>query len=142
MSEAATQEKPVRPVPKASSFVDTAPFWEGCKRKELWLQYCPDTGRFQHYPRPVSIWTGKRNLEWRQVSGAGVVYAATVIRIPGVGLDGRLPLSVATIDLDEGVRLLGNITNAEPGQVTIGARVEIDWELLADDIHYPAFRLV
>lgn len=131
-----------RPVPKPNTFVDTRPFWEGAKRKELWLQYCRDTGRFQHYPRPVSIYTGSRNLEWRQVSGKGVVYAATVIRIPGTGTEGRLPLNVATIDLDEGARLLGNITNAEPGAVQIGARVDLDWERLADDIWYPAFRLV
>ena len=138
MSESAD----ARPVPKPNVFVNTEPFWEGARRKELWLQYCLDTGRFQHYPRPVSIYTGSRNLEWRQVSGKGVVYAATVIRIPGVGLEGRLPLNTCTIDLDDGARLLGNITNAEPGEVAIGARVELDWEMLADDIYYPAFRLV
>ena len=99
MSETA---KAGRPVPKPNTYVDTTPFWEGAKRKELFLQYCKDTGRFQHYPRPVSIYTGSRNLEWRKVSGRGKIYANTVIRIPGPGIDGRLPLPVVTVDLEEG----------------------------------------
>ncbi|HWW49660.1 MAG TPA: Zn-ribbon domain-containing OB-fold protein [Xanthobacteraceae bacterium] len=138
MSEATAS----RPVPKPSVYVDTTPFWEGAKRKELFLQYCKDTGRFQHYPRPVSIYTGSRNLEWRQVSGRGTVYANTVIRIPGPGLEGRLPLSVVTVDLEEGARILANIVGSPPEDVKIGAAVEVVWDLLADDIYYPAFRLV
>jgi len=139
MSEAA---KVGRPVPKPNTYVDTTPFWEGMKRKELFLQYCKDTGRFQHYPRPVSIYTGSRNLEWRKVSGRGKIYAHTVIRIPGPGLDGRLPLPVVTVDLEEGARILGNIVGSPPEDVKIGAAVEVVWDHLADDVYYPAFRLV
>jgi len=36
----------------------------------------------------VSIFTGSRNLEWREVSGKGTIYACTVIRVPGPGLEG------------------------------------------------------
>lgn len=136
-----TQIKP-RPIPKPGTYVDTAPFWEGVRNRELVLQYCSDTGRFQHYPRPVSIYTGSRNLEWRKVSGKGVIYAKTVVNIAGPGLEGRLPLPVVTVDLDEGARLLGNIVDSEPSQIVIGARVEVAWDHIADDVYYPAFRLV
>ena len=139
MSETA---KAGRPVPKPNTYVDTTPFWEGAKRKELFLQYCKDTGRFQHYPRPVSIYTGSRNLEWRKVSGRGKIYANTVIRIPGPGIDGRLPLPVVTVDLEEGARILGNIIDSNVEQIKIGTAVEVAWDHLADDIYYPAFRLV
>jgi len=137
MSDTAT----ARPIPKQGTYVDSAPFWEGAKKQELWLQVCEDTGKFQHYPRPVSIYTGSRNLGWRQVSGNGVIYARTVLRIPGVGTDGRLPLPIATIDLDEGARILGNIIDAEVEDVKIGCKVKVAWELLGEDIYYPAFRL-
>ncbi len=131
-----------RPVPKTSVYVDTAPFWEGAKAGKLVLQFCKDTMQFQHYPRPVSIYTGSRNLEWRQVSGKGTIYACTIIRVPGPGLEGRLPLSVATVLLDEGVRILGNILNVDPGAVAIGKRVELTWDRLSDEVQYPAFQLV
>ncbi len=136
-----TSEVKPRPVPKPGTYVDTSPFWDGVKRRELTLQFCKDTGRAQHYPRPVSIYTGSRNLEWRTVSGNGVVYAKTVVNIAGPGLDGRLPLTVVTVDLDDGARILGNVLDAEPDAVRIGSRVEIAWDHLADDVHYPAFRL-
>jgi uncharacterized OB-fold protein len=135
-------EKAGRPVPKASVYVDTVPFWEAAKQGKLVLQYCKDTGRFQHYPRPVSIFTGSRNLEWREVSGRGTIYACTVIRVPGPGLDGRLPLSVATVELDEGVRILGNVLNIDPEKVAIGQRVEVAWDRLNDEVPYPAFNVV
>lgn len=106
------------------------------------MQFCKDTKQFQHYPRPVSIYTGSRNLEWRQVSGKGTIYACTVIRVPGPGLEGRLPLPVATVLLDEGVRILGNILNVDPETVAIGQRVELTWDRLSDEVQYPAFKIV
>jgi uncharacterized OB-fold protein len=130
-----------RPTPKPNVYVDTTPFWNGVREGKLVLQFCPETKQFQHYPRPVSIYTGKRNIEWRQVSGKGTIYACTTIRIPGPGLEGRLPLCVATVDLDEGVRFIGNVLNCAPEQVTIGARVKLAWDRLNEDSQYPAFEL-
>jgi uncharacterized protein len=135
-------EKAGRPVPKASVYVDTAPFWEPAQRGKLMLQYCKDSQSFQHYPRPVSIFTGSRNLEWREVSGKGTIYACSVIRVPGPGLDGRLPLAVAIVELAEGVRILGNILSVAPEKVAIGQRVEVAWDRLGDDVAYPAFNVI
>ena len=129
-------------MPKANRFVETEAFWQGIEERELRLQYCPDTEQFQHYPRPVSIYTGKRNLEWRKVAGTGTVYACTIVRVPGPGLDGRLPLSVVTVELDEGVRILGNVLNADPVTVAIGQRVELAWDTIGEDTAYPAFNIV
>ncbi len=131
-----------RPVPAPDGYVPTTPFWEGARAGKLMLQYCRDTNRFQHYPRPVSLATGSRNLEWREVSGNGVIYACTTVRIPGPGIAGRLPLAVATVELDENVRLLANILDCEPAEVTIGKRVCLAWDRLDGDTPYPAFRLI
>jgi uncharacterized protein len=131
-----------RPAPKSSLYVDTTPFWEGTRKGKLVLQYCKDTERFQHHPRPVSMFTGSRNIEWREVSGKGTVYACTIIRVPGPGLDGRLPLSVVTVELDEKVRILGNILNKEPLSVAIGQRVEVAWDRLDGDVSYPGFNVI
>ena len=136
------QDVKPRPVPKAKKYVATDSFWQGTKDGALLLQYCPDTEQFQHYPRPVSIYTGKRNLEWRKVAGTGTIYAATIVRVPGPGMDGRLPLAVVTVELDEGVRIMGNIMNVEPDAVAIGQRVALAWDAINDDIAYPAFNLV
>ncbi len=135
------KEKPARAIPRQGVYVDTSPFWDGMREGKLMLQYCTEAKKFQHYPRPVSIYTGRRTLEWRQASGNGTIYATTVVRIPGPGLDGRLPLCVATIELDEEVRMIANILDCTPEQLKIGARVTLAWDALSDDVRYPAFRL-
>jgi uncharacterized OB-fold protein len=141
MSTTANNTAPARPVPRENVFTDTAPFWEGVRNHKLMLQYCTEAKKFQHYPRPVSVYTGRHTLEWREVSGKGEIYACTVIRIPGPGLDGRLPLCVATVQLDEGVRIIANILNCKPEQLAIGKRVRLAWDTLVDDKQYPAFVL-
>src|SRR3954453_2111629 len=130
-----------RPVPKPDVYVPSKPFWDGARAGKLMLQFCKDTNRLQHYPRPVSIYTGGRNLEWREVLGKGEIYACTIVRVPGPGLEGRLPLSVATVELDEGVRIIANIIGSNPEEVTIGRKVVLAWDELDGGTPYPAFRL-
>ncbi|ANN80462.1 DNA-binding protein [Bordetella flabilis] len=130
-----------RPIPKQGVYVDTRPFWDGIAQGKLVLQYCTVAGRFQHYPKPVSSYTGRRALEWREVSGKGVIYAATVVRIPGPGVEGRIPLCVATVELDEGVRIIANILNCEPAELAVGKRVRLAVDHLAPEHPYPAFEL-
>ena len=132
---------PARPIPRIGSYVDTQPFWDGIAQGKLMLQYCTEARRFQHYPKPVSVYTGRRTLEWREVKGTGVIYACTVVRIPGPGLEGRLPLCVATVELDEGVRLIANVLDCPPEQLKIGQRVKLAWDQLTPEQRYPAFVL-
>lgn len=133
---------PARPVPKQGVYVDTKPFWDGIAQGKLVLQYCTATQRFQHYPKPVSGFTGRRTLEWREVSGQGVVYACTVVRIPGPGVEGRIPLCVATVELDEGVRIIANVLRCGPGDLAVGRRVQLAIDQLTPEQPYPAFELV
>lgn len=131
---------PARPVPRVGNYVDSQPFWDGIAAGKLVLQYCTEAKRFQHYPKPVSGYTGRRTLEWRETSGQGTIYACTVVRIPGPGLEGRLPLCVATVELDEGVRLIANV-QCRPEELEIGRRVTLAWDALTPEQNYPAFRL-
>ena len=55
------------------------PFWEATRQKKLVIQYCKTAKKFQHFPRPVSIFTGRRrDIEWREVSGKGMVFSYTI----------------------------------------------------------------
>lgn len=135
-------DAPKRPAPKENAYVDARPFWEGVRARKLVLQFCKDSGKFQHYPRPVSIYTGSRNLGWREVSGRGAIYACSVVRIPGPGVEGRLPLSIAIVELEEGVRIITNILERKPENVKIGQRVALAWDTLDGGVPYPAFKVV
>ncbi len=137
-----SEEKTQRMLPKTGLFIDTEPFWQGTERGELMLQYCPDTEQFQMFPRPVSMYSGRRELEWRKVSGRGTIYAATIVRVAAPGLEGRVPLSLVTVELEEGVRILGNVLDRDPETVAIGQKVELAWDPISADVQYPAFKVV
>lgn len=137
-----SESKPNRPVPKPNTYLPTQPFWDAAKQGKLVLQRCTETGKFQHPPRPVSVYTGRRTLEWHEVSGNGTIYGHTVVRIASPDLEGRIPLCCATVELDEGVRIIGNVLGCAPEDLQIGRRVRLAWDKLNDDVNYPAFRLV
>src|SRR5258707_3703553 len=55
------------------------PFWEATRQKKLVIQYCKTAKKFQHFPRPVSIYTGRRrDIEWREGSGKGTGFSSPI----------------------------------------------------------------
>jgi uncharacterized protein len=127
------------PAPEPSSF--TGPFWEATRERRLLLQYCNVARKFQHYPRPVSIYTGRKTIEWREVAGAGTVYAFTVTHRAPPAFRGREPYVVATIELDEGVRLMSNVVGPAAADVRVGARVRLCWSPMTGGFNFPTFEL-
>jgi hypothetical protein len=129
-----------RPAAQKSSF--TAPFWEAARKRRLVMQYCTVARKFQHYPRPVSIYTGRKTIEWRAVEGGGFIYACTVTRRGPPAFRGREPYIIATIELDEGVRLMSNVVvDGSHPEVSIGSRVKLYWSPMEDGFNFPVFGL-
>ncbi len=115
------------PAPVPSDF--SLPFWEATKERKLLLQYDPDAKRYQFFPRPSSLFSGKRNLEWRPSAGNGSVYTFTIVhRAPLPAFAARTPYVVASIELDEGVRIMAQIRGCPAEDVRIGMRVRLAWE--------------
>ncbi len=112
------------------------PFWEATKNGKLVLQYDPESKRYQFWPRAISVTTGKQNLEWREASGKGKLYSYTVTYVPVAGFEDKTPYVVGLVELDEGVRIMGNMPNVKPDQVKIGMPVKVGFEKLSDDISY------
>ena len=136
---AAKPALPQRPQPVPTSI--TREFWEATRDRRLLLQYCTVARKFQHYPRPVSIYTGRHTLEWREVSGNGKIYAFTLTLRAPPAFRGREPYMIATVELDEGARIMSNIVDCRAEDVKIGARVQLRWDPLEDGLHYPVFAL-
>lgn len=125
MTEILARDRLPGPVPSDFS----RPFWEATKQKILLLQYDPQAQRYQFFARPISIFTGRRNLEWRPAAGTGSVYTYTVVhRAPLPAFARRTPYVVASITLDEGVRIMAHLINCRPDDVRIGMKVRLAWE--------------
>lgn len=119
-----------RAVPRSFRF--SRPFWEATRERKLLLQYCPATGRYQFYPRPVSLFTGRTDIEWREVSGRGEVFAYTVAHVARPPFAGHTPFLIATVTLDEGVNIVGDVINCSMDEIAVGMRVRPAWAPLPD----------
>lgn len=126
-----------REAPKHRSF--SKPFWDATREKKLLLQYDPAVGKFQFYPRATSIYTGRRNLEWREASGKGAVFSYTIARRARPPFQGKEPFFIAVVTLDEGVNVMGNMVDCAMDEMKIGLRVRPYWSLLPDGTHMLMF---
>ena len=109
------------------------PYWEGTREKKLILQYCCATGKFQHYPRPVSIYTGRRrDIEWREVSGKGAIFSFCITHRGSSAFRGQEPYAVISVTLDEGVNGIANMMHCTRNELHIDLRVRPCWLPLED----------
>ncbi len=110
-----------------------APFWEATRRGELVLPWCHECEEPFWYPRATCPRCLSDAVEWRAATGNGVVYAASVQHLPGPGRDAADgPYVVVLVDLDEGVRVTGNVLECAPDAVHVGMPVRAAWEPLSD----------
>ena len=129
--------RPDRPQPPSTP--DSEPFWEATRERRLKLQWCLSCNRVVHFPRSLCPHCGGRDLQWREAPGTGTVYSFTVDHRPPPPF-GPDPWVVALVELDEGARLMTNISGCSADQVRIGMPVEVAWEPLPDGRHLPIFQ--
>ena len=117
------------------------PFWEGTTARELRFQRCGDCDAAVWYPRLRCPCCLGDDLRWMRSSGQGSIYTFNVMRRPGNPMMAdEVPYVVALIDLDEGYRMLTNITGCAPEAIECGQRVEVAWDVeLSDGRRLPTF---
>jgi uncharacterized protein len=109
----------IAPVPDA----DDAFFWDGVRRGALLLQACADCGAIRHPPAPMCARCRSLRWEAREASGRGTVYSWIVSRHPTA--PDTQPRVVVLVQLDEGVRVVSNLVEADPGDVRNDMPVEV-----------------
>ena len=119
-----------RPLPNPDE-MDTAAFWAATKDGELRYQQCNSCDTVVFYPRRHCTGCTNGELVWKKASGKGTVYTFSIVRQSyHPFFRNQVPYAVAWIDLDEGPRLLSNITGVTDPmtEVSIGMKVEVEWE--------------
>jgi uncharacterized OB-fold protein len=119
---------PVRPVINR----DNAYFFEGTSARELRIQKCNACGVLRHPPGPACPDCGAFDRGYVVATGEGTVFSYLVHHAPQVP-GKQLPLVIALLDLDEGVRMVAEVT--EP--VEIGDRLQVGWNVIDDDLTLP-----
>lgn len=128
-----------KPLPNLAG--DSLPYWEGCKEGKLLLQRCVRCKRFRFYPRWLCPHCSSADVEWVQASGRGVVHAVTVVhRAPSKAFAKDCPYVIALVELEEGVRMMSNVTDCPSESVVIGMPVQVYFDPVTPEVTLPKFR--
>lgn len=114
---------------------DTEFFWAGTVVGELRIQACNACGELRHPPGPVCPSCHAMDRGYVVASGRGTVHSFLVHHAPAVP-GKRLPLTLALVELDEGVRMIGEVA----GDVAIGDAVEVWFDPIDDDVTLAKWR--
>lgn len=118
------------PKPQPVSQPESDRYWDGLKNEEIWLQRSIATGKYQFYPREISIHdpeSGNAGLEWIQASGNAELFTFAIVHAPPHrGFMGDVPYIAAMVQLEEDVIVPTNIVGVapEPENLQIGMKLK------------------
>ena len=118
---------------------DTEYFWAGAAAGELRIQRCDGCGTLRHPPGPRCLSCGAMSAGYVVAAGTGEVYSYVVHHHPPVP-GKKLPITIALVQLPEGVRMVGELLGSDPDQVRIGLPVRAEFIRVDDDLALPAWR--
>jgi uncharacterized OB-fold protein len=120
---------------------DTRFFWDGLKDHKLLIQQCSGCGVLRHPPRPMCPHCNSLSWDAIESSGRGEVFSFVMPQHPPYPWF-EYPYIVVLVDLEEGVRLVSNLCDVNPGDVSIGMAVRVFYEHFEDGLVLPQFRPV
>jgi uncharacterized OB-fold protein len=114
------QEGPRRARPAYNR--DNAFFAEGLQAGKFRIQRCTQCDTLRAPPRPMC--SNCLSLDWEivEAAGKGTIYSYATHHYPALqGID--TPCPVVLVELDEGVRAIGNLVDGTEADLAIGKRV-------------------
>lgn len=119
-----------------------APFWDGCAAGVLRLQRCAACALLRY---PIAPWCPnclEDGAEWAPMSGRGTVVSALGFHHAyHPAWAARLPYNVVLVQLDEGPRMISNVTPLSRLDIPVGTPVEVVFEN-EHDVVIPRFRVI
>ncbi len=129
------------PVPAVNA--ETNGWWAAAAAHRLVVQRCTACATTRHPPGPVCPRCRSTVSQWLDLPGTGTVFSYTVVHqafIPA--LADRIPYVVIAVELDgaDGARIVSNLVDIDPSDVSIGMGVEVIWEDMGPQLALPRFR--
>jgi uncharacterized protein len=127
----------LRPHPALTQ--DNAFFFEGTQAGKLLIQRCASCATLRHPPRPACAVCG--SFEWDTVESSrrATVFSFVVVHHPQVpSFD--YPLPIATVELEEGTRLVVDVIGASGDELAIGMPGTVELVAVDDELTLPMFR--
>jgi len=120
---------------------DSRFFWDGTAVGELRIPQCNACGALRFPPGPACQSCEAYDRGHVVAAGTGTVFSYVVHRHPPVP-GKELPIVIALIDLDEGVRMVGEVVDVAAEEIRIGTRLRVDFNRVDDELTLPVWRPV
>jgi uncharacterized OB-fold protein len=114
-------------------------FWDGVADGRLLLQRCRSCGLLRRPGVPMCGACHGVESDTQEASGRGAIHSWIVSHHPN-DTDAE-PRIVALVELEEGLRLVSNLVDADPAHVANDAPVELCFRTYGDVV-LPQFRLI
>ena len=118
---------------------DSAFFWEGTAAGELRIQVCNACGEKRFPPGPACPDCGALDRGYEVATGKGTVFSFVVHRHPPIP-GKELPIVIALLDLEEGVRMVGEVVDVSHDEIEIGMPLRVDFNRVDDELTLPIWR--
>ena len=131
----------LRPIPTRTEL--SQGFWDAIENESLAIQCCTACGVLRHYPQPLCPICHSAQSDWQTVSGRGHIYSYTIAhRAFHPAWKDHVPYVIATIELDEGVRMVCDLLDVDPETVAIDQRVEVRFQNFPGQGVMPRFEVI
>ncbi|NIM12736.1 MAG: transcriptional regulator [Candidatus Aminicenantes bacterium] len=94
---------------------------------------CKKCGAVLFPGRLVCPQCGAREFETLRLSGKGELVTYTIIRVAPTGFGDLTPYAVGIVKLDEGIQVMGQITDCDPEELKIGDRLVTQFRRLNEE---------
>jgi len=111
------------------------------QRYRLEAGKCKNCGLVVFPPRLICPRCKNREFDKAKLAETGKVLIFTIIRVPPQQFVDQAPYAVGIVELDDGVRLTGQIVDCNFEEMKVGKRVKIEFRKIFDEgeagvIHY------
>jgi uncharacterized OB-fold protein len=129
-----------KPIPLPQPDHVNEPFWTAALDGRLIFQCCGDCGAITAPPEDFCVSCLSADRRWETSSGRGTLTSySRVERASQPAFE--TPLLAAIVRLDEGWYAFTNLVDCTEDELTVGARVEVAFRRMSDEIALPYFTL-
>ncbi|MCK4766631.1 MAG: Zn-ribbon domain-containing OB-fold protein [Candidatus Aminicenantes bacterium] len=94
---------------------------------------CSKCGSIQFPGRVICPDCGATEMETVKLSGKGELASYTVIRVAPTGFTDLAPYAVGVVQLEEGMRVMGQVVDCDPDNLKIGDRLTTQFRRINEE---------
>ena len=128
----------LRPLPRPNN--EDKGFWEATKRHEPVCQRCKGCGTWLWHPLVQCPQCQSFDLGYDRISGRGKLFSYSIVMYnPSPAWSDAVPYVVATVEMEEGIRMKFHLVNCDLDAVKVGLPVKMIFADVTPEWTLPQF---